>query len=38
MNLSKMMNKDIFNYFSDGLPSMALVKLFAEKFGKNNII
>ena len=35
MNLSKLMNKDIFNYFSDGLSSEALVKLFRDKFGKN---
>ena len=35
MNLSKMKNKDIFNYFSDGLSSHRLVNAFRERFGKN---
>ena len=35
MNLSKMMNKDIFNYFNECLSSETLVKLFRERYGKN---
>jgi cation-transporting ATPase 13A3/4/5 len=35
MNLSKMMNKDIFNYFNEGLSSERLVQLFRERYGKN---
>ena len=35
MNLSKMKNKDIFNFFSEGLSSERLVQLFRERYGKN---
>ena len=34
-NLSKIMNKDIYNYFSDGLSSKGLVDILREKYGKN---
>ena len=35
MNLSKMMNKDIYHYFSDGLSTKRFVNAFKEKFGNN---
>ena len=35
MNLSKMTNKGIFNYFADGLSSEYIVKKFQERYGKN---
>ena len=35
MNLSKMTNKNIFNYFSEGLYSQRLVDLYRERYGKN---
>ena len=35
MNLSKMLNKDIFNFFSDGLSSLSLVETFKKRYGQN---
>ena len=35
MNLSKMTNKGIINYFSDGLTNENIVKKFKERYGKN---
>ena len=35
MNLSKMTNKGIFNFFADGLPSENIVKKYQERYGKN---
>ena len=35
MNLSKMMNKDIYNNFSDGLSTKRFVNAFRERYGKN---
>ena len=35
MNLSKMTNKGIFNYFSEGLSTENLVNNFQERYGKN---
>ena len=35
MNLSKMTNKGIFNFFADGLPSEYIVKKYQERYGKN---
>ena len=35
MNLSKMSNKDIFNFFSDGLSSLSLVETFKKRYGQN---
>ncbi len=35
MNLSKMTNKGILNYFSEGLFNENLVKLFKERYGRN---
>ena len=35
LNLSKIMNKDIFDLFSDGLSSAKIVQILREKFGKN---
>jgi magnesium-transporting ATPase (P-type) len=35
MNLTKMTNKGIFNYFGEGLSSENLVKAYLERYGKN---
>ena len=35
MNLSNLTNKDIFNYFSEGLSSEGIVKIFQDRYGKN---
>ena len=35
MNLTKMTNKGIFDFFSEGLSSERLVKIFKERYGKN---
>ena len=35
MDLSKMMNRDIFNFFVDGLSTERLVQAFHERYGKN---
>ena len=35
MNLSKMLNREVYDYFSDGLLSQKYVKAFSERFGKN---
>ena len=35
MNLTKMTNKGIFNFFSEGLSSESLVKKYQERYGKN---
>ena len=35
MNISKMTNKSIFNFFGDGLYSDNLIKLYEERYGKN---
>ena len=35
MNLSKLTCKDIFNYFSEGLSSEGIVKIFRNRYGKN---
>ena len=35
MNLSKLTNKSIFNFFSEGLSSEKLIKKFEDRYGKN---
>ena len=35
MNLSKMLNKDIYNYFGDGLSSLRSVETITKRYGKN---
>ena len=35
MDLSKMTNKSIFNYFSEGLSTEKIIKKFEERYGKN---
>ena len=35
MNLSKMLNREIYDYFSDGLLSQKYVIVFSERYGKN---